>query len=66
MLVDYLVIDMGCFGDYLDAAPRAKTIGWNGITAFLLRVAQCITFNQTRFLQKHLLPMHGWSSYIQG
>ena len=48
MLVDYAVTEMGCFDDYLDAAPRAKTIRGNGITAFLLHVAECITFNQTK------------------
>ena len=26
MLVDYAVTEMGCFDDYLDAAPRAKTM----------------------------------------
>ena len=26
MLVNYSVTEMGCFDDYLDAAPRAKTI----------------------------------------
>ena len=40
---------MGCFDDYLDAALRAKTMGGNVITTFLLHVAQCITFNQTIF-----------------
>ena len=50
MLVGYAVIDMGCFDDYLDAAPHAKTIRVNGITNFLLHFAQCITFNQTKFV----------------
>ena len=59
MLVDYAVTDMGCFDDYSDAAPRAKTMRGNGITTFLLHVAQCITLNQTTFLQQHLLPRHG-------
>ena len=26
MLVDYLVTEMGCFDDYSDAAPHAKTM----------------------------------------
>ena len=37
---------MGCFDDYLDAAPRAKTMRLNLITNFLLHVAQVITFHQ--------------------
>ena len=45
MLVDYAVTEMVLFGDYLDAAPRAKTMRGNGINTFLLHVAQCITFN---------------------
>ena len=46
MLVDYGVTEMGHFDDYLDAAPRAKTMRRNGITTFLLHVSQCIIFNQ--------------------
>ena len=48
MLVDYSVTEMGCYDDYLDATPRAKTVRGNGITTFLLHVAQCITFHQTK------------------
>ena len=40
MLVDYAVTDMGCFDDYLDAAPRAKTMRGNGITTFILHLPQ--------------------------
>ena len=47
MLVDYAVTEMGCFDDYSDAAPSAKTMRVNGITTFLLHVAQFITFYQT-------------------
>ena len=39
MLVDYGVTEMGHFDDYLDAAPRAKSMRGNGITTFILRVA---------------------------
>ena len=46
MLVDYAVTEMGCFDNYSDDAPRAKTMRGNGITIFLLHVAQCITFCQ--------------------
>ena len=38
MLVDYAVTEMGCFGDYSDAATRAKTMRVNGITTFILHV----------------------------
>ena len=58
MLVDYAVTEMSCFNDYSDAAPRAKTMRGNGITTFLLHVAQCITFHKTIFLQQHLLTSH--------
>ena len=40
MLVDYAVTDMGCFDDYSDAAPRARTMRGNGITTFILHVSQ--------------------------
>ena len=46
MQVEYAVTNMGCFDDYLDAAPRAKIMRGNGITTFLLHVYQCITFHQ--------------------
>ena len=55
MLVYYAVTEMGCFGVYLDAAPRAKTMRGNGITTFLLYIAQCITFNQTKFVTATLI-----------
>ena len=45
MLLDYGVIEIGRFDDYSDAAPPAKTMRGNGITTFLLRVDQCITFH---------------------
>ena len=45
ILVDYAVTEMGCFDNYLDAAPHAKTMRGNGITTFILHVAQCITFD---------------------
>ena len=49
---------MGCFGDYSDAVPRAKTMRVNDITTFTLHVAQCITFNNNKLLQQHLFPRH--------
>ena len=39
MLVDYAFTEMGCFDDYLNAAPRAKTMRGNGIPTFLFHVA---------------------------
>ena len=54
-LVDPVVIYMGCFDDYLYAATRAKTMRGNGITTFLLHVAQCITFNQNKFVIEKLI-----------
>ena len=65
MLVDYAVTEMDCFDDYLDAAPRAKTMRGNGITTFLLHVSQCITLRQKILLQQQLLPRHSWSHLIQ-
>ena len=41
--------------DYLDAAPHAKMMRGNGITNFLLQVAQFITFNQTSFFTATLI-----------
>ena len=48
ILVDYAVTEMGCFDDYSDAASRDKTMRGDGITTFLLHVAQCITFLQEK------------------
>ena len=45
MLVDYAVTEMGCFDDYLDAAPRAKKMRGKGISSFILNVSQCIIIN---------------------
>ena len=58
MLVYYSVTEMGCFDDYSDADPHAKTMRGNGITTFILHVAQYITFRQKIFLQKHSFPRH--------
>ena len=58
MFVDYSVIEMVLFDDYLDAAPRAKKMRGNCITTFLLHFFQCITFHLKKVLQQHLLPNH--------
>ena len=55
MLLGYAVTEMGCFDDYSDAAPRAKTMRVNGITKFLLHVAQFITFSQTNIVTATLI-----------
>ena len=55
MLVDYSVTEMVCFDEYLDAAPRVKTMRGNGITTFLLHVSQCITFSQTNIVTSRLI-----------
>ena len=54
MLVDYAVTEMGCFDDYLDAAPRAKTMRGNGINTFLLHFSQFITSHKTKFVTEKL------------
>ena len=63
MLVDYAVTEMGFFDDYLDAAPRAKTVRVNCITTFLLHVAQCITFRQTNIFTALLLAETSLKSF---
>ena len=45
MMVEYVATEMGFLGDYSDADPNHKSIMGNGITTFLLHVAQCIVFN---------------------
>ena len=54
--MDYAVTEMVCFDDYLDAASRAKKMTGNGITTFLLHVAQYITFNQTQIVTETIIP----------
>ena len=56
MLVDYVVTDMGTFGNYLDAVPRSKTMRGDGITTFIFHVSQCIIINQTKFVTALLIP----------
>ena len=45
MLVEYAATEMGFLDDYSDADPNYKSIRGNGITTFLLHIAQCIIFN---------------------
>ena len=65
MLGDYAVTEMGCFNDYSDADPRAKTIRGNGITTFILNVAQCITFCQTKFVTATLISEASLKTFIK-
>ena len=63
MLVDYAVTDMGCFDDYSDADPCAKTIMENSITTFLLHISQCITFRQTNIVTETLISKASLNSF---
>ena len=55
MLVDYAVIEMSCFDDYSEAAPRFKAMRGNVINTFIFQVDQCITFNQTQLFTATLI-----------
>ena len=57
-LVEFAATEMVFLDDYSDADPNHKSIRGNGITTFLLQVAQFIIFNQTNRVKKYLLPMH--------
>ena len=46
---------MGSLDDYLDAAPKGKSIRGNDITTFFLHVSQCIIFNQTNRVKTTLI-----------
>ena len=46
---------MGSLEDYSDAAPKGKIIRGNGMTTFILHVAQCIIFNQTNCIKTKLI-----------
>ena len=50
MLVEYIATEMGFLDDYSDADSNYKNIRGNGITTFLLHVAQCIIFNQNNII----------------
>ena len=55
MFMDYAVTYMGLFDDYSDAAPRAETMRGNGITTFILHVAQFITFDNNKIVTSTLI-----------
>ena len=54
-MVDYAITEMGCFGDYSDAAPHAETMRVKVTNTFLLPFSQCITINQTKFVISTLI-----------
>ena len=63
MSVDYEVTEMGCFDEYSDAAPRAKTMRGNGITTLLLHVDQCITFHKNKCVTETLIAKEYLKSF---
>ena len=63
MLVDYEVTEMGSLDDYLDAAPKGKSIRVNGITTFLLHVSQCMISNQTNRVETTLIAYTSLKSF---
>ena len=63
MLDDYAGTEMGSLDDYSDAAPQGKSMSVNGITTFLLHVAQCITFNQINRVKTILIANASPKSY---
>ena len=63
MLVDYAATEMGSLDDYSDAAPKGKIIRGNGITKFILHVAQCIIFNQTNSVKTTLIANASLKSF---
>ena len=58
MLVEYAATEIGFLDDYLNAYPNPKSIRVNGITKFILHLAQCIIFNKKIRGKQYLLPMH--------
>ena len=58
MLMDYKDKKMGCFDDYSNATPRAKTLRRNGITTFILHITHVSLSSKQILLQHHLLPRH--------
>ena len=63
MLVDYEVTEMGCFDDFSDDYPCAKTMRVDIITTFLLRVAQCITLLQTSLVTATIIAKASLNSF---
>ena len=55
MLVEYEAIEMGLLDDYSDADTNQKSIRGNGITTFILHLAECIILNQTNCVKTILI-----------
>ena len=62
-MVRPVVTEIGCFDNYSDAAPRAKTTRGNCITTFSLHVSQCITFHHNLFLTETLIAKASLKSF---
>ena len=54
---------MGFLDHYREADPNHKSIRGNGITTFLLHVAQCIIFNQTNIVKTILFANASLKSF---
>ena len=54
---------MGCFDDYSDTFPRAKTMRGNVITTFIFYAAQCITFRQSYFFTETIIDEASLKSF---
>ena len=63
MLVGYAATEMGFLDDYSDTDPNHKIIRGNGITKFILHVAQCIIFNQTNRVKTILISDSSLKSF---
>ena len=55
ILVEYAATEMVFLDDYSDADPNHKSVRGNGITTFLLHVAQCIIFNEKKCVKTILI-----------
>ena len=53
----------GSLDDYSDAAPQGKSMRGNGITTFILHVAQCKIFNQTNCVKITLIAKGSLESF---
>ena len=51
MLIEYAATERGFLDVYSDADPNHKSMRGNGITTFLLHVAQCNIFNLTNHVK---------------
>ena len=63
MLVEYTSTEMGFLDNDFDADPNQKSIRGNGITTFLLHIAQCIIFNLTNRVKVILIANASLKSF---